>query len=152
MIIPEVMEYLMFKNNGRFYRSYCDFLVDEKKCTGRTKVYFIYNLVDENKIEENVKTYEKRHLNCRLLTEFQFAYCILTGNECWLSLITNEMEASIRKIKKEVKIFAKKLLANLLGEIIDTGNAKMLIKTRTKEQKNLDNEEFKNNPECNNKS
>ena len=150
MIIPDVMEYLMFKNNGRFYRSYWDFLVDKTKWTGRTRVYFIYNLSDKEKIEENVKTYVNRNLNCRLLTEYQFAYCILTGNECWLSLITNEMEASIRKIKREVKIFSKPKLGNLLGEIIDIEDKKMLIKSRSKEQKNLDKEEFKNNPECNN--
>ena len=42
------------------------------------------------------------------------------------------------------------MLANLLGEIIDDGEEKMLIKARTKEQKALDKEDFKDNPDCNN--
>ena len=143
------MEYLMFKNNGRFYRNYWDFLDDKSKVTSRTKVYFIYNLSDKKKIDEKVKTYWSRHLNWRLLTEYQFAYCILTGNEKWLSLITEEFEESIRKIKRDVKIFAQPKLGNLLGEIIHFDDKKMLIKERTKDQKNLDNDEFKNNQECN---
>ena len=98
MVIPDVIEFLMYKNNGKFYRNFWDFMIDEHLWRNRTKVYMIYNLDHEKTIEDRVRKYEKVHINWRLLTEFQFAYCILTGNECWTSLINKEMEASIRKI------------------------------------------------------
>ena len=107
MVIPDLMEFLMYKNNGKFFRNFCDFIKEEQHCRKMTKVYMIYNLDHEKTIDDKVKKYDKGHINCRLLTEYQFTYWILTDNECWLIVITKEMEAVVRKLKNELKVILR---------------------------------------------
>ena len=143
MVIPNEIEFLMYKNNGKFFRKFSSFMEEKKHCTKMTRIYFIYNLRQEDKISAKVKKYERGHIMARLMTEYQFTYCILTGNEWWMSVIGKQIEEEARELKDELKVIGIPQLANLLGEVIDNDGDKILIKERRKDLKIFESEDFK---------
>ena len=76
------------------------------------------------------------------MTEYQFTYCILIGNEWWMSVIGKDVEEQARKLKDELKVVSIPKLANLLGEVVGNDEDKMLVKERRKDLKIFESEDF----------
>ena len=75
MIEASEVEYLFFKNNGRFFKSYYDYFRNKGSLKKSTKVYFIYDAAHSDEVNDDAKEECKEDTSITMISEYRKSLC-----------------------------------------------------------------------------